>query len=174
MLRTAPVAIIIGGSHGIGRAVAGALAGRGYAVVVGYLCDQDKAEAAVEQIAAANGTALTVRADITDELDVERLFDETKAAFGSVDIVVLTSPRGSTVVNQEAARQLRRGGSIVNASCSKAIAPAVAEELRARDITVNALAPALEPPGADHGIPDLLALLELRYGRGGSDTEHPE
>jgi 3-oxoacyl-[acyl-carrier protein] reductase len=95
MSRTEPVAIIVGGSYRTGREIARALASRGYAVVVCYLLDQGRAEAAVEQIVAANGTALTVRADITDELDVERLFDETKAAFGGVDIVVHTSARGS-------------------------------------------------------------------------------
>ena len=163
MSRIEPVAIVIGGSYGIGHEIAWALASRGYAVVVGYLRDQGKAEAAVEQIVAANGMALTVRADVTDELDVERLFDETKTAFGGVDVVVHTSARGSSIVNREAARQLRRGGAIVFATSSKAIAPAVADELRARDITVNGSAPGLEPPGADHDIPDLLALLDLSH-----------
>ena len=135
MMRTEPVAIVIGGSCGIGHEIARALASRGYAVVVAYLRDQGRAEAVVEQIVAANGTALTVRADVTDDLDVARLFDETKAAFGGVDLVVHTSARGSSIVNHEAARQLRRGGAIVDATSSMAIAPAVADELRAREIT---------------------------------------
>ena len=171
MSRIEPVAIIIGGSYGAGREIALALASRGYAVVVCYLRDQGKAEAAVEQIVAANGTALTVRADITDELDVERLFDETTAAFGGVDVVVHTSTRGSPIFDQVAARQLRRGGAIVNASCSKAIALTVAGELRAPDITVNGLASAPRAPGADLGIPDFLALLDDWYRRRGSGSE---
>ena len=158
MSRTAPVAIVIGGSYGVGREIARALSSRGYAVVLGYLRDQGRAEAAVEQIVAANGTALTVRADVTDELDVERLFDETRAAFGGVDVVVHTAACGCSIVNQLAARQLRRGGAIVTATGSKAIRPALADELRARDITVNRLA-GLEPRGADRGISELLALL---------------
>jgi 3-oxoacyl-[acyl-carrier protein] reductase len=113
MSRTAPVAIIIGGSHGTGCEIARALATRGYAVVLCYLRDQGEAEAAVEQIIAANGAALTVRADVTDELDVERLFEETQAAFGGVDLVVHTSSGGSSVVDRVAARQLRRDGAIV-------------------------------------------------------------
>ena len=154
------VAIVTGGSRGIGREMARKLASRGYAVVVVYVRDQDDAEAAIDEILAANGTALAVRADVTDELDVERLFDEAAAAFGGVDVVVHTTVRGTSVVNAQAALALRRGGAIVNVSTSEAISPAVAHELRARDITVNGLAPGLEPPGADHDSADLVELLD--------------
>ena len=85
---------------------------------------------------------MAVRADIADELDVKRLFAETIAAFGGIDVVVHTagsritaSPvtevdldefdalvrintRATFVVNQEAARHLRNGGAIVNLSSS--------------------------------------------------------
>jgi 3-oxoacyl-[acyl-carrier protein] reductase len=141
-----PVAIVIGGSCGAGRDIARKIGGRGYAVVVVYLRDQGEAEAAVDEILAASGTALAVRADVCDELDVERLFDETKAAFGGVDVVVHTAMRGASVVNRRAARRLRRGGAIVDVSSSDAIAPVLARELDARDITVNGLTPGLEPP----------------------------
>jgi 3-oxoacyl-[acyl-carrier protein] reductase len=104
------VAIVTGGSRGIGRQIARRLAGRGYAVVVVYLRDQGEAEAAVEEILGANGTALAVRADTSDELDVERLFEETEAAFGGVDLVAHT---GSDVIT-----------------------PALVNELDARDIPV--------------------------------------
>jgi 3-oxoacyl-[acyl-carrier protein] reductase len=162
------VAIVTGGSCGIGREMARKLASRGYAVVVVYVRDQAEAEAAVEEILAANGTALAVRADVTDELDVERLFDETTAVFGGVDVVVHTAVRGTSVVNQQAARHLRHGGAIVNVSSSAAIAPAVGDELEARAITVNGLAPGLEPPGAAHGAADLVALLDRWRGRPGA------
>jgi 3-oxoacyl-[acyl-carrier protein] reductase len=154
------VAIVTGGSCGIGREVARKLASRGYAVVVVYLRDQAEAEAAVEEILAGNGTALAVRADVTDELDVERLFDETKAVFGGVDVVVHTATDGTAVVNRLAARQLRHGGAIVSVSRSDAIAPELAHELSARDVMVNGVAPGLEPPGADHAIADLLAFVD--------------
>ena len=157
---TYEVAIVTGGSCGAGREIARTLASRGYAVVVVYLRDQGAAEAAVDEILAANGTALAIRADVVDELDVERLFDETKAAFGSVDVVVHTALRGSPVVNQEAARQLRDGGAIVSVSSSDPISPVLAGELRDRSITINGLAPGLEPPGAHHDVADLVALLD--------------
>ncbi len=135
------VAIVTGGSRGVGRAVTRALAGRGYAVVVNYARNQGAAEAAVEEILAANGTALTVRADVADELDVERLFAETTEVFAGVDVVVhaagqmvlgpvvdydldtfdalqRTNVRGTFVVNQQASRRLRAGGAIINFSSS--------------------------------------------------------
>jgi saccharopine dehydrogenase-like NADP-dependent oxidoreductase len=167
---TYEVAIVTGGSCRAGREVARTLASRGYAVVVVYLRDQGEADAAVEEILTANGTALAVRADVTDDLDVERLFTETAAAFGGVDVVVHAALRGSSVVNQQAARELRHGGAIVDVSSSDVITPVLADELRARDITINGLSPGLEPPGAHHDIADLLALLDRwRRTPGGSD-----
>ena len=82
------VTIVTGGSRGVGRAATRRLAARGYAVVVNYLHDQRAAESAVEAILAINGNAVAVRADIADDLDVKRLFAETIAAFGGIDVVV--------------------------------------------------------------------------------------
>jgi 3-oxoacyl-[acyl-carrier protein] reductase len=116
------------------------LANRGYAVVVGYIRDRGAADSIVEEVLAAGGTALTIRADVADELDVERMFAETDA-FGGVDVVVhaagqvspgpdtdhdldrfdalqRTNVRGTFLVNRQAARQLRAGGTIVNLSGS--------------------------------------------------------
>jgi len=136
------VAIVTGGSRGVGRATIRRLAASGYAVVVNYLHDQRAAESTVEAILANNGNAVAVRADIADDLDVKRLFAETIAAFGGIDVVVhaagsriTASPvteadlaefdalvrintRATFVVNQEAARHLRNGGAIVNLSIS--------------------------------------------------------
>ena len=100
------MAIVTGGSRGTGRQIARKLARQGYAVVVVYLDDQAEAEAAVEEILAADGTAIAVRADVGDELDVQRLFDETTAVFGRVDVVVHAAAGDTAVVDQEAARRL--------------------------------------------------------------------
>jgi 3-oxoacyl-[acyl-carrier protein] reductase len=138
---SAPVAIVTGGSRSIGRAIARKLAISDYAVVINYLNSQLAADAAVDEILAANGTAVAVRADVADELDVERLFGETIDAFGGVDVVVhaagrmilgtvagydlqtfdalhRVNARGTFVVNQRASVQLRDGGAIVNFSSS--------------------------------------------------------
>jgi 3-oxoacyl-[acyl-carrier protein] reductase len=137
------VAIVTGGSRGIGRAVAHQLARRHYAVVVDYAHDQRAGDRAVDEVLAAGGTALAVRADVADELDVERLFAESTEAFGGVDVVVhaaglvavesvadhdldlfdalqRTNVRGTFVVARQAARRLRPGGAIVNLSCAAA------------------------------------------------------
>src|SRR3954454_23734801 len=164
---TDAVAIVTGGSGGAGREVACRLGSRGAAVGGVYLRGQGEADAVVEGILAANGTALTVRADVTDELDVERLFDEAAAAFGGVDVVVQTAVRGTSVVNRQAAGRLRHGGGIVNVSSSEAITPVLADELGARAITVNGLAPGLEPPGAGHDVAELVALLDRWRARPG-------
>jgi 3-oxoacyl-[acyl-carrier protein] reductase len=136
------VAIVTGGSRGVGRATIRRLAACGYAVVVNYLHDQRAAESTVEAVLADNGNAVAVRADIADDLDVERLFAETIAAFGGSDAVVHAAgsqitatpvteadldefdalvrinTRATFVVNQQAARHLRNGGAIVNLSSS--------------------------------------------------------
>jgi 3-oxoacyl-[acyl-carrier protein] reductase len=159
------VAIVTGGSRGIGRAIARKLAIGDYAVVITYLNSQPEADAAVEEILAARGCAVAVCADVADELDVERLFAETINAFGGVDVVVHAAARAAFVVNQRASLELRDGGAIVNFSSAEAvdaIAPALARELSARDITVNAIA--LERPAAPADIAELVAFLVSEAG----------
>jgi 3-oxoacyl-[acyl-carrier protein] reductase len=201
------VAIVTGGSRGVGREVVRKLANRGYAVVVGCIRDQGAADSIVEEVLAAGGTTLTIRADVADELDVERMFAETTEAFGGIDILVhaagqvilgpvadhdldrfdalqRTNVRGTFLVNRQAARQLREGGTIVNLS-GCAVAPALptdaasaassaaveamtrvlAGELRGRHITVNAVAPGLENPGDPAAIADIAAFLVSGDGR---------
>src|SRR5829696_1495933 len=99
--RTDPVAIVTGGSRGPGRELARKLASRGFAVVVVFLRDQGEAEAVVDGILAADGTAVAVRADVGDALDVERLFDATAAEFGELDVVVHAAVGRTAVVNQQ-------------------------------------------------------------------------
>lgn len=122
-------------------------------------------------------------ADVADENAVAALFDTTEETFGGVDVVVNTAGmmyqapvadldldimdrmhriniRGTFVVNQQAARRVRRGGTIINFSSSvvglafpnyaayaatkgavEAMSLILARELRGRDVTVNAVAP---------------------------------
>ena len=76
---------------GAGREIARGLAGWGWAIVVVYLEHQRTAEATVAEILAADGTIVAVRADLADDLDVQRLFAESIAAFAGVDVVVHTT-----------------------------------------------------------------------------------
>jgi 3-oxoacyl-[acyl-carrier protein] reductase len=162
---TDAVVIVTGGSHGTGREVVRMLARRGYAIVVVYLDDQRRAEATVEEIFAADGTAVAVRADVSDDLDVERLFDETIAAFDGVDAVVHTTMRSASVLYQHAVRHLHRGSAIVSASIAQEITPALAQQLREREITVIGFAPGIEAAAADRGVADLVSFLDRRRHR---------
>ncbi|SFF38715.1 3-oxoacyl-[acyl-carrier protein] reductase [Actinoplanes philippinensis] len=135
------VAVVTGASRGIGRAIATTLAAAGQAVVVGYAGNDVAAKAVVEEITAAGGRAVAVRADVATESEVSAMFDTAVDTFGGVDVVVnsagrlalspiadldldvldelhRTNIRGSFVVAREAARRVRTGGAIVMLSTS--------------------------------------------------------
>jgi NAD(P)-dependent dehydrogenase (short-subunit alcohol dehydrogenase family) len=83
-----PVAIVTGGSRGIGAATARLLAVRGYAVCVNYLANEVAADSVVASIRAAGGEATAVRADVGVEADVQRLFATCDAELGRVSALV--------------------------------------------------------------------------------------
>jgi NAD(P)-dependent dehydrogenase (short-subunit alcohol dehydrogenase family) len=68
------VAIITGGSRGIGRATALAAASRGFRIVVGYASNEKAANDVVSQIEARNGKAIAMKCDIGEESDILKLF----------------------------------------------------------------------------------------------------
>ncbi|MGW7518224.1 SDR family oxidoreductase [Streptomyces sp. NPDC054796] len=132
-------AVVTGGSRGIGRAVTHALAGAGARVAVNWVRDAEAADETVGEVRAAGGRAVAVRADVSREADVRRLFDEAEAAFGTVDIVVAnagvvvwkpltesteedfdhifaTNAKGMFFTLREAALRLPDGGRIVAVS----------------------------------------------------------
>lgn len=76
------VAVVTGGARDIGRAVVLGLAERGAAVVVNYEHSAEAASAVVAEVAAKGGSALSVRADVSQGDDVARLVAATRAAFG--------------------------------------------------------------------------------------------
>src|SRR5919106_6550908 len=82
------VAIVTGGSRGIGRETAERLSKDGFAIVVNYAGNQEEADAAVKSITDAGGKATAVQADVADEMAVARLFDVAEEEFGGVDVVV--------------------------------------------------------------------------------------
>src|SRR5260370_16614503 len=82
------VAIVTGGTKGIGRATPPALASAGPAVGVNYVSDADAAHRVAAGIEGAGGRAVAVQGDKSQALDVERIFAEVTGAFGPVDILV--------------------------------------------------------------------------------------
>lgn len=82
------VAVVTGASKGIGAAIAKHLAVEGAAVVVNYASSKASADKIVGEITARGGKAVAVQANVAKKADIDRLFAETKKAFGAADILV--------------------------------------------------------------------------------------
>lgn len=82
------VAIVTGGSRGIGKAIAKELAANGVKVVINYNSSSEAAEAVVREIEQAGGTAFASQADVSDSAQARVLVEETIAKFGQLDILV--------------------------------------------------------------------------------------
>jgi 3-oxoacyl-[acyl-carrier protein] reductase len=95
------VAVVTGASRGIGRGIALACARAGADVVVNYARSHDQAEAVVAEIAGLGRRGVGVRADVSIPADVQRLLDETLAAFGRVDAWVINA--GADILTGDAA-----------------------------------------------------------------------
>jgi glucose 1-dehydrogenase len=81
-------AIVTGANSGIGEGVAKAMAEAGAKVVVNYVAGPERADQVVDDIRRAGGEAVAVHADVSREDQVETMFAQTIAAWGSVDIIV--------------------------------------------------------------------------------------
>ena len=106
-----------------------------------YLEHQRAAEATVEEILGAGGNVVAVRADPADDLDVDRLFAESTAAFAGVDVLVHTTIGSGSLLYERAARHVRSRGTIVSTLATDRFTPAVARQLHERGITVGRAPP---------------------------------
>ncbi|HEY9649250.1 MAG TPA: 3-oxoacyl-ACP reductase family protein [Coleofasciculaceae cyanobacterium] len=134
---TDKVAIVTGGSRGIGAAICKKLAAQGARVVVNYSSSPDAANQVVEQIQSNGGVAIALRADVTDSAQILNLFNQTEAQLGTVDILVNNAGIGEYgtlaeitdesfdkqmnlnvrsvfIASREAARRMKAGGRIIN------------------------------------------------------------
>lgn len=137
------VALITGASNNLGRQTAEALAARGANLVVHYHSDASRAKAdeTAAAITAQGGQAVVLQANLTRQAEVKQLFDQAKAAWGRLDVVLNTAGimvkkpmtdvteqeldsmfdvhvKGAFFVLQEAARSLEDNGRILNISSS--------------------------------------------------------
>ncbi|MFJ7700450.1 SDR family oxidoreductase [Lysinibacillus fusiformis] len=135
------VALVLGGSGGIGRSVVEKLAEEGYAIGIHYSSSKTNAKQLEESIVASGGQAISVGGDVANEIEMSMAFDQVEKAFGSIDVVIntagimLLSPiaeldlndldrmhrtniRGTFVVSQLAAQRVCKGGAIIIFSTS--------------------------------------------------------
>jgi 3-oxoacyl-[acyl-carrier protein] reductase len=178
------VAIVTGASKGIGASIAKGLGAEGASVVVNYSSSKESADRVVAQIKDKGGKAIAVQGDMSKAGDITRLFDETKKAYGTVDVLVNnagvyqfdaieavtetefhrvfnTNVLGPILAIREAVKHFpASGGSVINVSsvvsevavpnsvvysatkgAVDAVTRVLAQELGARRIRVNTLAP---------------------------------
>ena len=135
----ARVAVVIGGSRGIGRAIVERLTRDGLHVVFSYATNEQAAKEVLEAVRTHDGEARALQADLARLDQVRALFDEAERRYGRLDVCVCNAATGRLVTiadateedydavmganakgtffaMQEAARRLREGGRIVNLS----------------------------------------------------------
>lgn len=135
------VAIVTGGSRGIGRAIVERLAADGFKIALCYVSDTNAANEAVQEVESKGGTAIAVQCDVSNHQDVRRLFNSTIERFGKVDVLVnnagiilykelektseeefdrifAVNVKGTFLCCKEALTRMNGAGSIINFSTS--------------------------------------------------------
>ncbi|MBW3660860.1 MAG: SDR family oxidoreductase [Gemmatimonadetes bacterium] len=143
---TGRATLVTGAAGGIGRAIARRFAEAGAPVAVHYRTSEVEAGQVVGEIEAADGEAVSLRADLTDEAEVERLFDAALEAMGRLDVLVnnagaypladfdavdagaweaVVAANLTTVhlATRAAAARMERGGAIVNVASIEGLQP---------------------------------------------------
>lgn len=178
------VALVTGAATGIGRAIAIRLAKDGISVAINYVGNPKQADDTVNEIKEAGGIAAGFQADVSVVSEIVNLFNDVHATFGGIDIVVANAGiavmgipivdvteadfdrinavnhKGTYFVMQQAAKQVRNGGRIIQISSTSSLYPAaglgiyapskaagkviaeiLAQELGHRQISVNSVFP---------------------------------
>lgn len=140
---TGRAALVLGGSRGIGAAVARRLAASGASVALTYVQGATAARVVVDDIIAAGGRAIAIEADSANEQAIENAVTETRDAFGSLDILVnsaglftagaieefstedldrllAVNVRAAVIASRAAARVMGNGGRIIHIGSTNA------------------------------------------------------
>ncbi|WP_042431233.1 SDR family oxidoreductase [Streptacidiphilus anmyonensis] len=150
---TGKTAVITGSARGIGRAIALRYAGLGADIVVNYASSKTAAEDTAAEIEKLGRQALTVQADMNKVADIQRLFDESAAHFGKIDIAIANAgveeigidflditeeqfdrlftlnTKGAFFTLQAAARTIAENGRIIYLGSTVVVAPVPREAL---------------------------------------------
>jgi len=134
-------ALVTGSNSGIGKAVAMHIAEEGADVVINYVSNDESAHAVVKEIKAKGGNAIAIKADVSNEAQVQEMFKEMFSVFGTIDILVnnaglqkdapfdeMTLEQWNTVINvnltgqflcaREAVKEFKRRGVMPDVSCA--------------------------------------------------------
>ncbi|MFJ3485806.1 3-oxoacyl-ACP reductase family protein [Pseudomonas sp. NPDC090202] len=137
------IALVQGGSRGIGAAIVKRLAEQGAAVAFTFVSSEAKARELQDSITASGGKALAIKADSSSADDIRRAVDTTVSSFGGLDILVnnagvlavapledfkledfdhtvAVNIRSVFIASQEAARHMKEGGRIINIGSTNA------------------------------------------------------
>lgn len=145
------VAIVTGASRGIGRATALALASSGVKVVVNYAQSQPAATAVVQAIEAQGGTAIALKADVSQVKEVEQLIEQTLEQWGRIDILVNNA--GITRDNLLLRMKLEDWQAVMDLNltgvflCTKAVAKIMIKQRQGRIINITSVAGLMGNPG---------------------------
>ena len=137
------VAVVTGGSRGIGKAVSLLLAANGADVAVNYAGNQKAAEEVCSAISAMNRKAFSYKADVSDSVEVKEMFDSILKDFGRVDILVNNA--GITRDNLLAFMKEDEWNAVVNANltgmfnCTKAIVKMMMKQRSGRIINMTSV-----------------------------------
>jgi 3-oxoacyl-[acyl-carrier protein] reductase len=212
------IALVTGGSRGLGRAIALELAKRGADVMVNYNSNADAANAVVAEIKQAGGKAQALQADVSNFEQAEALVKGTIESLGNLDILVnnagvardmlimmmpeedwdtviatnlksayncskhavkhMLRKRYGRIINMTSVSGIAGNGGQTNYSASKAgligFTKALAREVGARSITVNAVAPGFIPTDLTESVPDDIkmgSIAAIPLGRWGTPEE---
>jgi 3-oxoacyl-[acyl-carrier protein] reductase len=148
---TGRVAVVTGGSRGIGRGIAGLLAERGAAVAIAYRTREDAARAAVSAIGSNGGRAWASSCDVADASSVKAFFDAATAAFGPVDILVNNAAvtADAHVMMLDTARWERVLRTNLDGAyhCTRAVVRGMMQRRRGRIINISSPSAGMPLPG---------------------------